>query len=250
MSGINHTAGGGSGIQPDSVPEKSLTVMVCSTNWVHRTALAHTFIRQGWSVCIHSAPERTVFPDGELPLPGLVVLDMPPRQSVPLVLKIRKAWPGIYILFTQKCFLFSDTVVGDFFSATGLKTYDAVMAGLPGFCFSPERAPAVLSDTVTPGSVMNGAAGERHVMKELNSFLHQRLSAIVSHRGADIALRWLVRHVPLTEICRQSGLKAKTIYHYREITMKHLGIRHFARDFRASLTIGSGYPSPFIAPEQ
>lgn len=32
--------------------------------------------------------------------------------------------------------------------------------------------------------------------------------------------------------------------------MKQLGIRHFARDFRASLTIDTGCLLPFTAPEQ
>lgn len=95
---------------------------------------------------------------------------MPPRKSVMLVLKIRKEWPGIYILFTQKYFLFSDTVVKDLFSATGLMTYDTVIAGLPDFCFSHNRLPDVLSDTLIPGSMMNGVTGESHVMNELIFF--------------------------------------------------------------------------------
>ncbi len=221
------------------VPKKSLRVMICSKNWVHQTALANIFIGHGWEICFNSHPELGFFPKGNLKALGLVVLDMPPRQSIALIIKIRKAWPGIFILFTQRYFLFSDIVVESYFKTMELKTYDAVMVNIPTICCRYNLDPVLLSYTSNPENLICIASRKKYVMNELNILLHKRLSDAISPRGADIVLNWIIRNIPLNELCRQSGLKAKTIYYYRETTMKSLEITHFARDFKASLTIES-----------
>lgn len=211
-----------------------------SENWVHQTALE--YICRNESRTLHFYPHQRIsgFSDKSMPVPGIVVLDISPRNGVAFILKLRKTWPGVYIFFTQQRFLFSDQVVADYFGGIWLKEYDALMAGLPGSGFSHTLISPVFSGVCTPIRRMNDRYREGKIMQELNLFLHHRLSSVISCRGADLVLRWLIRNIPLSEICRLTGLKEKTLYHYRELTMKRLGIKHFARDFIASLTVSNG----------
>lgn len=219
---------------------KKWTVVVYSQSWVYQIALEH--ICRIEKLTLHYNPCQ-VFSDfsGDCQwIPGIVILDISPRESVGIILKIRKKWPGVYIFFTRQRFLFSDRVVADFFGGIWLKEYDALMAGLPGVGFSHNLISPLFSGGYAPARDSDEQQGEEKMMRDLDFFLHQRLSAIVTRRGADIVLQWLIKNIPLAEICRLTGLKEKTVYHYRELTMKRLGIRHFSRDFIASLTISRG----------
>ncbi|WNI88062.1 hypothetical protein [Citrobacter portucalensis] len=226
--------------------KKRWVALVYSENWVHQTALEHICQADSQILSVQSFSGTSGCSKKRQAVPDIVILDISPRKYVMLILKIRQTWPGVYIFFTRPAFLFSERVVADFFGGIWLKEYDAIMSGWPEFCFSHCLTSPTLSGAYAPVKMIHKQSVENEVISELEIFLHERLSHIISLRASDIVFRWLLSKLSLSEICQQSGLKEKTIYHYREETMRRLQIRHYSRDFSTSLTVSSGRVPSFL----
>ncbi|HCR3450451.1 TPA: hypothetical protein ON570_004088 [Citrobacter werkmanii] len=221
----------------DVVMLNKMSVAIYSEIWARQTALEHIYHHNNCLFRYYSFHEKAFFCESTNCKPDIVILDIPPRNNVNLILRIRQKTPSTYIFFTQHRFLFSDRVVAEFFGGIWLLEYDSIMTGKTGFLLSRPQTSPVFSGVYTSIRVTDGCRDDEYILDELNIFLRRRFSSVVSPRVADIVLRWLVIGLPVVEVCRLTGLKAKTIYHYREMTMKRLRIRHYSRDFIASLII-------------
>lgn len=206
----------------------------------HQTALEEIFQTGSRVLCFWKHRKIMDLSEDSLSVPDIVILDASPRNSVGLILKLRQTWPVVYIIFTRKTFLFSDKAVAEFFGGVWLKEYDAIMVGVPENSLPHCLISSTLSGTYALVKIMNSQVSEDEIMSELNGFLYDRLSQIISVRATDVIFKWLLSNMSVSEISRQSGLKEKTVYHYRERVMRLLQICHYSKDLTASLTVSLG----------
>lgn len=229
----------------DNNKSSSGVVMVYSKDWTHTSALkalGESICSTGVTIAAPNDIDEFVEKASVLQ-PIFIVLDLPPRNSVALIYTLRKQCLDTVLVLTQECFLFSDRIVGEYFSGVILKNYDSFM-----------RAPLLLLDEVRNFShalkenryavyPYENSYGISDVLVSITQLIHARFTQLIdSPRAKKIVLEWLVRGFEPKAIAQILGCSSKVVYHYRLVAMKVLGIRNRNRDFIASLVVS---PGPF-----
>ncbi|MDX6840841.1 hypothetical protein EYY93_09910 [Hafnia paralvei] len=218
-------------------------VMIHSQDWVIKSALISLCQHNYAAVNIISAPRNVdEFVEKAIALqPIFIVLDLPPRNSVALIFTLRKQCVNTILILTQETFLFSDRMVGEYFSGVRLKNYDDFMTASPLLFDEVRTARHVLreeNDVVCPYPHALGISG---VLMAITQLMYIRFAQLVdSPRAQEVVLGWLVKGFEPIAISQILGCSRKVVYHYRLVAMKVLGIRNRTRDFIASLVVTAG----------
>lgn len=222
---------------------KCETVLIYSPDWTRGIALRGLFIPDNNGVKFIFRSEMSVVGlcVNNHPPPGVIILDMPPRDSVSLIISLRRKYPDVNLVFTRQFFLYSDRMVAEYFGGIWLKEYDALMAGYPDVGVMEHIASPLFAAAIPPVRELSDTVTIQVVLGSLEQWIRRRLSGVMSSpRIRSVVLDWLVQGVSLRETARVLSRSEKVMYHYRWLTMQALGIRHCNRDFIPSLTVTAG----------
>lgn len=224
-------------------------MMVYAYNWTHHVALASLsqFIpahlisdeRNGDAFIVKAISAQ----------PDLIILDLPPRNSVALILTLRKKCPHAVFLFTQNNFLFSDHIVAEYFQCISLKCYETLMSMTPSLLLSECRRLYRECQQNMPGMAYELRTWQNITVTLLaiKQLMYDRFAQrMTSPRAQEIVLGWLVKGYSPITIAQKLGCSSKVIYHYRLMAMKILGVRRRLQDFIASLEVTPGPISGYL----
>ncbi|HII3146303.1 TPA: hypothetical protein ACY3HI_004754 [Citrobacter braakii] len=219
------------------------TVLIYSPDWTHGVALEKLFLSGGQGVDyifrINMSVADVFGSDGLFS--NLIILDMSPRDSVALIVFLRRQCPDVKLLFTRQYFLYSDRMVAEYFGGIWLKEYDALMAGYPDTGIMEHITSPLFSGPWSPVRILSDTVTIQVVLGSLEQWIRRRLPDVISSpRIREVSLDWLIRGVSLRETARVLRRSEKVMYHYRWQMMRGLGIRHYSRDFIPSLTVAAG----------
>lgn len=228
-----------------------LSVMVYSYDWTHYVALTSLCQSIQSGCVISNACDGAEFLNkAAASQPALIILDLSPRNSVALILTLRRQCPNTVFVVTQAAFLFSDAMVAEYFKGMVLKRYDALLEMPPSLLFAEyQHLACVLREEKSP-TVQRYHQGLSAVLFAIKQLMYSRFSQMMaSQRGQEVVLGWLVKGIDPITVGRRLGCSSKVIYHYRLMAMKVLGIQNRTRDFIASLEVTSGPTSAYLSPK-
>lgn len=230
-----------------------ISVMVYSYDWTHYVALT-SLCQSIQSGCVISdACDGDEFLNkAAASQPALIILDLSPRNSVALILTLRRQCPNTVFVVTQAAFLFSDAMVAEYFKGMVLKRYDALLEMPPSLLFAEyQHLACVLREEKSPTVLFQRYhQGLSAVLLAIKQLMYSRFSQMMaSPRGQEVVLGWLVKGIDPITVGRRLGCSSKVIYHYRLMAMKVLGIQNRTRDFIASLEVTSGPTSAYLSPK-
>lgn len=180
--------------------------------------------------------------------PSLFIWDGELHANISLLIEVRRSYPNMPILVIQPYFLFSDKVIAKFMGQVGLLDYIGVMSDSFHDVFLMLRHNVFFLNSSSSLQFFLGVPNinefltltEDAIISSLNHYLINEMYTMgMPAKVIDVVMKWLVHGVPIRKCAKRIGLSEKTIYHYRQIIIRSLGIHNVPRNFRRSLLIRS-----------